>query len=162
MKENTTTISNIINVPIGSIAKYEVNELYFLCHQISEQLEQLKRTKEWVESAIALKYEEQIKAKRLRLEKDAGIVHLEDGSFKLISDIPKKVIWDQEKLARIIKDIEASNANPAEYIETSHKILESKYNGWSEAMRNIFLPARTIKLGKPIYKLTKLNDEVVL
>ncbi|MDR0774500.1 MAG: hypothetical protein LBE72_04260 [Rickettsia sp.] len=86
---------NVLHVPIGSLAKYQIQDLYQLLQQVSEQLEQVKKTREWLLSAISLKYGEHVRAKRLRLEKDTGIIHLEDHSFKISCDVVKKVEWDQ-------------------------------------------------------------------
>ncbi|WP_341755585.1 hypothetical protein [Candidatus Tisiphia endosymbiont of Ptychoptera albimana] len=81
---------NVLHVPIGSLAKYPIQDLCQLLQQVSEQLEQAKKTKEWLLSAISLKYGEYVRAKRLRLEKDTGVIHLEDNGFKISCDVVKK------------------------------------------------------------------------
>jgi hypothetical protein len=44
-----------------------------------------------------------------------------------------------------------------DYIEIHYNVAEKNYNSWSESLRNIFNPARTVKLGKASYKLVKLE-----
>ncbi|WP_375331661.1 hypothetical protein [Candidatus Tisiphia endosymbiont of Temnostethus pusillus] len=153
---------NVLHVPIGSLAKYQIQDLYQLLQQVSEQLEQAKKTREWLLSAISLKYGEHVRAKRLRLEKDTGIIHLEDNGFKISCDVVKKVEWDQQKLAKIATDILVNGGNLNDFVETYYNVLEAKYNSWSSTIKNIFEPARTLKLGKPIYKLNRLDQEVAL
>ncbi|WP_417905289.1 hypothetical protein [Candidatus Tisiphia endosymbiont of Micropterix aruncella] len=153
---------NVLHVPIGSLAKYQIQDLYQLLQQVSDQLEQAKKTREWLLSAISLKYGEHVRAKRLRLEKDTGVIHLEDNGFKISCDVVKKVEWDQHKLAKIVTDILINGGNLSDFIETYYNISEAKYNSWSSTIKNIFEPARTLKLGKPIYKLNRLDQEVAL
>ena len=162
MEETKLTIQDILHIPIGVVAKYNPKDLYQLVAEVSTQLEQAKRTKQWLESAIALKYEEQIRAKRLRLEKDTGTIHLEDNGFKLTTEVLKKVEWDQSKLAKIVATIVVNGGVLSDYVESYYHVPESKYNGWSETVKNLFAPARTLTLGKANYKLTKLNSKVSL
>lgn len=162
MNEEQISIKEILHVPIGAIAKYKVEQLYELLNEAAGNLEQVKRTKQWIESAVALKYEEQVKAKRLRLEKDIGVIHLEDGGFKLTSEVAKKVEWDQMKLAKIAATIAVNGGVLSDYVESYYHVPESKYNSWSETIKNLFVPARTLTLGKASYRLTRLTGEAGL
>jgi hypothetical protein len=157
MEEINLTIKQIANVPIGELASFTAGCLYGLHKEAKTNLEDARRLKEWIEPAIALKYEEKTKAKRLRLTKDTGVVHLEDSGFKVSCDITKKVEWDQQKLAKIAADIMTSGGSLNDYIEIHYNVAEKNYNSWSESLRNIFNPARTVKLGKASYKLVKLE-----
>lgn len=160
MNQEQVTIKEILHIPIGQLAKYKVEDLYHLMSQASEELERVKRTKQWIESAISLKYEEHIKAKRLRLEKDTGVIHLEDNGFKISNDIPKKVEWDQQKLAKVATTIAINGGDLSDYLETHYTVSENKYNNWSSEIKSLFASARVLKLGKPTYKLAKLDGEV--
>ncbi|WP_341761062.1 hypothetical protein [Candidatus Tisiphia endosymbiont of Thecophora atra] len=153
---------NVLHIPIGSLAKYQIQDLYQLLQQVLEQLEQAKKAREWLLYAISLKYGEHIRAKRLRLEKDTGVIHLEDNGFKISCDVVKKVEWDQQKLAKIATDILINGGNLSDFVETYYNVLEAEYNSWSSTIKKIFEPARTLKLGKPIYKLNRLDQEVAL
>ena len=53
---------SIIHVPIGSLANYQAEQLYDLLKQAKQELSRAQITKEWLESAIALKYSEEINA----------------------------------------------------------------------------------------------------
>jgi hypothetical protein len=95
MTKELTTDIDILKVPIGLLAKYDVEDLHRHLVQATEELEKAKRLKQWLQSAIALKYEARIQNKRNYLEKDTGVVHYEEGGFKVTSDVPKKVEWQQ-------------------------------------------------------------------
>jgi len=162
MEEIKATIQGILHVPIGAVAEYRPSDLYQLLIEVLAELERAKRTKQWLESAIALKYEEQVRAKRLRQEKDTWTIHLEDNGFKLTSEVAKKVEWNQTKLAEIATTIAVNGGVLSDYVETYYTIPKTKYNGWSETVKNLFEPARTVILGKASYKLTRLDSEVGL
>jgi hypothetical protein len=159
MQETQITIEQAKHVPIGELAKSAIADLYRLHGEAKTNLEGARRLKEWIESAIALKYEEKAKAKRLRFVKDTGIIHLEDNGFKVSCDVAKKVEWDQQKLAKIASDIMTSGGNLDDYIEIHYNVSERTYNSWSEPLRNVFNSARSVRLGRPTYKLVRLEGD---
>ncbi|MDA0782803.1 MAG: hypothetical protein O2942_11140, partial [Proteobacteria bacterium] len=88
-------IHTITHTPVGDLTTLSSGQLNELLCAASEYFANAKKTKQWIEAAIGLKYKERIQAKRHRLEKDTGTIHIEDDGFKLTSDVPKKAIWDQ-------------------------------------------------------------------
>jgi hypothetical protein len=79
--------------------------------------------------------------------KDTGTVRLVDGDFTVVADLPKRVEWDQAKLAAMVERIRAAGEDPAEYVEITFKVPERAYVAWPEAIRQGFEPARTVKTG---------------
>ena len=67
--------------------------------------------------------------------------------------IPKKVTWDQAKLAAIADDIQKSGEKVSDYIKVSFDVAESKFKAWPEAIRTPFMAARTVQQGNPSVKL---------
>lgn len=159
MTTNLTT-DNILNVPIGSLAKYETNQLYELFTEAIGKLDQAKKMKEWLHFAIALKYDVFVNAKRKRLEKDTGIIHIDEPDFKITNDVPKKVEWNQKLLGKVAGELIMKGANLADYIEVIYHIPEAKYNTLPQYIKELVNPSRIIKLGNPVYKITRLSDEV--
>ena len=117
-----------------------------------------KKQLEHIENAIDLRYAQQAKALRLAQGKDTGVVHFDDGDVRVTADLPKKVEWDQKKLSELIARIAAAGDNPAEFIETSYRVSETKYQAWQESLRSQFAPARTVKVGKATYRLALLSE----
>ncbi len=78
----------------------------------------------------------------------------------MIADLPKRVDWDQRRLAALVEQIRASGEEPGEYIEVSFNVSERAYAAWPERIRTVFEPARTVRTGRQTFKLT-LNTEGV-
>lgn len=154
-------IHTITHTPVGELTKLSAGQLNdFLC-AANESLDNAKRTKQWIESVIGLKYKERLQAKRHRLEKDTGTIHIEDEGFKLTSEISKRPAWDQKKLIQIIADIQKQGDDPSEYVTvtTNYKVPESKYSAWPRSIQKVFDPARTLKTGNPTYSLAPIDQE---
>ena len=57
--------------------------------------------------------------------------------------------------ARFLQDkVRAAGDDPREYVEITFKVPERAYAAWPERIRNAFEPARTVRTGKPTYRLT--------
>jgi len=52
----------------------------------------------------------------------------------------------------------ANGDNPAEYVEISYRVSETKFNAWPETLKSAFAPARTLKTGKPGFRLALLQE----
>ena len=90
--------------------------------------------------------------------KDTGVVHFDDGRIRITADLPKKVEWDQARLADITRRIAANGDDPSEYVDVSYRISETKFNAWPEAFKAPFITARTVKTGKPSFRLALLQE----
>jgi hypothetical protein len=71
-----------------------------------------------------------------------------DGDITVIANLPKRVDWDQARLAAMVACIRAAGDDPAEYIETSFKVAERSCAAWPSAIREGFEPARTVRPGQ--------------
>lgn len=83
-----------------------------------------------------------------------GTHNLDAGTVKVAVTIPKKVKWDQAKLAAAVDQIKSWGEDPANYVETEIKVSERKYDAWPPSIADIFTPARTLETGKPVIKLS--------
>jgi hypothetical protein len=158
---STNLITEVSQIPIGTLAGYRPEQLHDLLAEARKELERAKTTKQWIDAAISLKYQEQVQAKRLRLEKDSGIIHLEDDGFKISCDVVKKVEWDQEALAKVAERIVLGGGIVSNYMQTCYKISERDYKNWPAGIQTLFVQARSIRLGNPTYELVQLGQEVV-
>ena len=71
----------------------------------------------------------------------------------MIADLTKKVDWDQAELATLVAAIRAEDGDPAEYVDTLFRVPERKYAAWPRHIRTAFERARTVKTGKPTFRL---------
>jgi len=124
-----------------------------LQQQAAQALEQAKQFKDWIDGIIGMKYETQLNELRLKTGKTTGTVHINDSGIDIECDLPKKPEWDQSELARIAEVLRADGEDPAEYIDINYKVQERKFTNWPFNLREQFAPARTLKTGKPVYRL---------
>jgi hypothetical protein len=132
-----------------------------LCHLKDEATTRLlseKATVDLIDQALERKYADKARELRQSEGKDTGIVHFQDGPVRITADLPKKVEWDQKRLAELVTRIAAAGDNPAEFVETAYRVSETKYQAWQESLRSQFTPARTVKVGKATYRLALLSE----
>lgn len=102
-----------------------------------------------------------VKLRRDAESKHYGIINVEFQGVRIKHDQPKRVKWDESKLAAIVEKIKASNADPAEYVKINYKVEERKYTNWPSEIRKIFEPARTTETGTPkvTFEILEMEDE---
>ena len=149
------TLDAIRTMPIGEIAALPADVLALLQDDADAALKRAKTLKDWLDGAVAVKFGERAREARAALAKDTGTVRFTDGAITIVADLPKKVEWDQGKLAALVETIRASGENPTEYVEISISVSERAYGAWPDAIRRAFEPARTLKTGKPTFRLLR-------
>ena len=157
---NEITLNQVSNIHIGELADLPIHQLVKLQKQAANHLDKAKRLKDLIDGAITIKYQNQSVDIRQRQDKQTGTINFEDGDFKISSNIPKKIEWDQKKLKEVISEIKEMGDNPYEYVNVSYKISETKYNAWPEYIKKFFRPARLLKTGKENFKIEAVNKEV--
>lgn len=155
---NALTPHQIMTLSASELADQPSTALFQLKNDAADLLSAAKAIGEHIDRALSIKYTEQAHQLRLAAGKDTGIVHFNDGPVRISAELSKKVEWDQKQLAVIAQRIAENGEKPAEYIELTYKVSESKYNAWPETIRTAFSPARTLKPGKPSFRLARLED----
>jgi len=110
--------SQVLATPVGDLADQSSESLFVLKNEAADRLAEAKANVEHIDRALDLKYRE--RAHRIRLEagKDSGIVHFDDGRVSISADLPKKVEWDQARLADITRRIAENGDDPAQTAAT--------------------------------------------
>jgi hypothetical protein len=147
-------------MPIGEVIKLPADILALLQADAREAQEAAKRLQDWIDGAIALRYEQRAIAARGASGKDTGTVRFQDGDVEVTVDLPKRVEWDQARLATLAEQIRNGGEDPAEYLEVSLKVSERAYTAWPERIRAAFAPARTVRTGRQTFKLTLKPERV--
>ncbi len=143
----------ILAIAPAELAQQPGDALFEIKNSAALRLTDAKTLAAHVDRALDLKYADRACAFRLSAGKDTGVVHFDDGAVRITADLPKKVDWDQKQLAAIHQRIAASGDNPAEFIETIFHVSETKFNAWNQSLKDAFIPARTVKTGKPDFRL---------
>lgn len=146
------------NIPVGELASLSPSQLSSLQKQANDNLQKAKRLKEWLDSSINLKYQNQASNVRNVKDKATGTIHFNDGNFKITSILAKKVEWDQLKLKEAVSNIKESGDNPYEYVIATYKVSETKFNAWPEHIKRFFRNARILKTGKETFKIEEIKE----
>ncbi|CAJ3062326.1 Uncharacterised protein [Burkholderia pseudomallei] len=90
--------------------------------------------------------------------RDFGTIHISDGALRVTLEQRKLVTWDQQRLSDIAERIAASGERVQDYLDIEFSVSESRFNNWPPALRAQFEAARTVKPGKPSFRLALLDD----
>ena len=145
--ENTPTPDDLPSLSAAEIAALPVELLAILQREIDERLKRDKAAKTRFDAGLAVRYDTRAAEERQISGKDTGTVRFDDGDFTVVADLPKRVDWDQDRLADMVARIRDAGDDPAEYVDLAYKVPERKYAAWPEAIRQGFEPARTVRTG---------------
>lgn len=148
----------VITIPAGELAAQPSEALFQLKNDATDLLAATKAIVEHIDRALQMKYAERAQALRLAAGKDTGVVHFDDGRVRISADLPKRVEWNQSILAVLVERMIEAGDDPTEYVDTSYRVSETKFNAWPEAIRKSFIAARTLKTGKPSFRLALLEE----
>jgi len=155
---NRPTLEAVRRMAVSEVLALPAEHLALLQADAREAVEAAKRAQDWIEGAIALRYEQRAVGARAAAGKDTGVVRFQDESVEIAAELPKRVEWDQRRLAALAEQIRAGGEDPGEYLEVSFKVSERAYTAWPERIRKAFEPARTLRTGRPTYRLTVMSE----
>ncbi len=145
--QNTPSVDDMLDMPTGDLAQMPVEMLAALQAELDHATKTLKSATARLNTALEVRYATRAAEARRACGKDTGTVRLADGDYTVVADLPKRVDWDQEKLAAMVARIRAAGDDPAEYVDITFKVSERKYTAWPDAIREGFEPARTVRTG---------------
>lgn len=145
--ENTPSVDDMLNMSTSDLAQMPVELLAALQAELDHASKQLKAATARFSAALEVRYATRAAEARRACGKDTGTVRLADGDYTVVADLPKRVDWDQDKLAQIARNVADSGEDPAEFIDTKLTVSERKYGALPGARRDGFEPARTVKVG---------------
>ena len=133
-------------------------QLVAIASRLSHSKQAIQHCEEALQAEYQRRFAELAQQMRRQQGKDTGVVSFDDGDVRITADLPKKVDWDQNQLADIARRIAASGDDPTQYLEISYRVSETKFHAWPESLKSAFVPARTVKTGKPAFRLTLLKE----
>ena len=128
---------------------YQISKLKHRLDEIFDAKSALDKEQKQIEATILGSCKDEFEHALTQKSDPFGIVTIYGADEPFSVSVPKKIDWDQEKLAALHAEIRASGSDPAEYIETSYSVPESKYKAWPQHIALQFQPARTVTPGKP-------------
>jgi hypothetical protein len=151
--KNTPNVDDMLNMQASELAQMPVELLAALQAELDHASRQLKAATARFSTALEVRYATRASEARHACGKDTGTIRLIDGDYTVVADLPKRVDWDQKKLAQIAANIAGSGEDPAEFIDTKLSVSERKFGALPDAWRKGFEPARTVGFGKASFKL---------
>ena len=145
--QNTPSVDDMLNMPTGDLAQMPVELLASLQAELAHATKQLKSATARFSTALEVRYATRAAEARWACGKDTGTVRFDEGDFTIVADLPKRVDWDQDRLAAMVERIRAAGDDPAQYVDIAFKVPERKYAAWPDAIRAGFEPARTVRPG---------------
>lgn len=153
MTSNRCTLAQLREMPADQVADLPVEQIAALLEDAADLTADAKMCADKLHLALVVRYADKANAARKAAGKDAGTVTLADGGFAIRADLPRKVEWDQDKLAAAVKVVEGWGEKPTDYVKVALAVPESKWNAWPESIRKVFEAARTVSTGRPTYKV---------
>ncbi len=152
------TLEEVGNFMMAELEVMPLAELNELMQRVSSAEESARQYKQFLQAVMHHRFG--IKANQLRQDagKTTGVVRFEDDGFVVVSDLPKRPEYDQRKLKEAVEALRRWGEDPEDYVGIEFKVSETKFGAWPPAVRDLFEPARTIKAGKPTYKLERIVD----
>jgi hypothetical protein len=150
---NHVSVDDFVRMPIGEIVALPADILACLQQETEERFRFAKTAIEWLNGALVLKYTDRANQARADAGKDFGAARFTDGDVTIVADLPKKIDWDQFKLAQLVERIKADGEDPREYVDISFKVSERKFAAWPGHIRSAFTAARTVRSASPSFKL---------
>ncbi|HZP21420.1 MAG TPA: hypothetical protein VFB16_14590 [Bauldia sp.] len=145
---------HVRDLPAAAIAALTAPELACVLDDLAEQKASLGLIEDKVRDALDLKYGARAHQRRAEDGKDTGTVRFEDNGFVVVAELPKRVKWDQEKLKHAVEVIRSGwGDDPDDYVKVKLEISEAAFNNWPRPVRELFLPARTVETGRPVYRV---------
>ncbi len=159
MSELTIFPGDLAELSVSQLAALSPAQKQELSRNLDEALDWLKRARAKFDAALEQCYGEQARAARLEAGKDFGVIHLSDGPLRVTVDQSKRVSWDQAQLASIAQRIAAAGDSVEDYLDVEYGVSESRFNNWPPPLRAQFEAARTVKPGKPSFRLALVSEE---
>ena len=144
---NTPTVDDLPGLGLQDIAQLPVELLAILQRDVDERIKRDKAAKARLDGALTVRYATRAADERQAAGKDSGTIRFDDGDFTVVADLPKRVDWDQDRLAAMVERIRAAGDDPAQYVDIAFKVPERKYAAWPDNIRAVFEPARTVRTG---------------
>ena len=156
--QNRTTLAQLREMPIDDAVALPSEHLAMLLDDVAELKRHAAAMESRLHDVMTLRYAEPAAAARGRQGKQSGTVNVADGDYDVACDLPRKVEWDQDKLAVAVDVVRKWGENPSEYVKNVMSVPESKFNAWPQTIRDVFAPARTVGFGKQTFKMTRRKE----
>ena len=153
MTDLTVIHTDLPEFSVGDVAALSPQQLQRFDQALTDLQGWVKQAKAKLDAALETRYGEEARAALLVSGRNFGVTHLTDGELRVTYELPKRVAWDQPQLAAIAKRIVAGVEKVDDYLTVEFSVAESRWSGWPPVLKEQFATARTVKAGKPSFRL---------
>ncbi|TRZ56012.1 MAG: hypothetical protein D4S02_16635 [Rhodocyclaceae bacterium] len=150
--------TDLPDLSVSQIAELPHQHLQELDITLNELATWVKQARERVNTALEQRYGAQGRTALLDSSRDFGVSHLTDGPLRITFELPKRVSWDQKRLAEIAERIVGAGERVLDYMDVDLAVSESRFNNWPPTLKEQFAPARTVKPGKASFRLALVQE----
>ena len=150
-------LDEVGNFVMSELETLPLSELDRLIRRVTSAEETARQYRQFLQAVMHHRFNERAQQLRLDAGKSTGTVRFEDDGYMVVADLPKRPEYDQKKLKDAVEALRKWGENPDDYVSVEIKVSEAKYGAWPPAVRKLFEPARTVKTGKPLYKLERID-----
>lgn len=152
-KQPPIDLHTIKYMPEAEVASMDPAVLSTLTRQVEDEIRRANLLKDWLHTILKRKYE--IRAQEMRQAQglDMGTVNLDDNGYKISVTLPKRIEWDQDRLAGIIEKLASEGWNLNQIAKVEYKVSERQLNNLPGGVKAMLEQARTIKPGKITFKI---------
>lgn len=126
---------------------------------VAAEIKSLSSRKAVLETELAQNFKAEFDAQLLGKDYGCGTVSVPVDHYKVKFVISKKVEWDQKILRDIYMNTLPAWGDPAEYVDVSYNVSETKYKAWPTPISSLFNAARTVKPSKPSVTIEAWADK---
>ena len=90
--------------------------------------------------------------------KEFGAVNVVCDGYKVTETIPKRIKWDQGKMAEIFQTIKLHGDDPFQYMKVELGCNEKMYERFDDGIKAVFDEARIVEKGKPSLKIEEVDN----
>lgn len=157
MDTEPTVLEEIGQIYLADLESQPLAELDRMLRLVASAEETARNYRQLLQSVMHHRFHERAQTLRTDAGKATGTVRFEQDGFTVIADLPKRLEYDQRKLREAVQALQKWGEDPENYVSLEIKVSEAKYSAWPPAVRQLFEPARTLKTGKPTYKLERID-----
>ena len=150
-------LDEVGNFVMSELETLPLSELDRLIRRVTSAEETARQYRQFLQAVMHHRFNERAQQLRQDAGKSTGTVRFENDGYMVVADLPKRPEYDQKKLKDAVEALRKWGENPDDYVSVEIKVSEAKYGAWPPAVRKLFEPARTVKTGKPLYKLERID-----
>ena len=144
-------------IVLAELQSLPLAELDQLLRRAAAARETARHYEQLLQAALNQRFSQRAQQLRQQAGKTTGTVRFEDEGYTVIADLPKRPEYDQQQLKAAVESLRKWGENTDDYVGIEIKVPEARYSAWPPAVRQLFEPARTVKVGKPLYRLERVQ-----